>query len=320
MKNILVTGIGGGVGQGILRNIRSLQLDIAITGTNVDAVSAGNYLCDMVYKVPYAFEASFIDTIKNIIAERKIDLVIPSTDYEAFYLAKFRGEFPCPVACSPEEVTGMCLDKYINYRQFSHYGIPFAQSILPSEYKNEFENYVVKPREGRGSRGIHLNVEEPSKFEDSYIIQEFLDGPEITTGVYITKEGKLHGSITLLRELEAGATSKCEVVTIYDEGITALVSSILDHFKFLGSFNIQSRVTSKGIIPFEINCRISGTNSIRSQFGFKDVMYTLQEYLFHEQPEKITIQQGAALRIMLDIIYPGATLATIESSKNNYIF
>lgn len=320
MKNILVTGIGGGVGQGILRNIRSLQLDIVITGTNVEAVSAGNYLCDMVYKVPYSFDPGFVEAIKNIVAERKIDLVIPSTDYEAFYLAKFRNEFPCPVACSPEDVNGMCLDKYINYKKFSHFNIPFAQSILPSEYINEFENYVVKPREGRGSRGIHIKPGEPSKFDDSYIIQEFLEGPEITTGVYVTKEGKLHGTITLLRELEAGATSKCEVVTIYEEAITVLVNSILDHFKFSGSFNIQSRVTSKGIIPFEINCRISGTNSIRSQFGFKDVMYTLQEYVYHEQPEKMIIQQGAALRIMLDVIYPGATLATIENSKNNYIF
>jgi len=53
-KIVLVTGIGGNVGQGILRNILKTKFPIRIVGCNVADFSAGNHLCDSFYKVPFA--------------------------------------------------------------------------------------------------------------------------------------------------------------------------------------------------------------------------------------------------------------------------
>jgi carbamoyl-phosphate synthase large subunit len=58
-------------------------------------------------------------------------------------------------------------------------------------------------------------------------------------------------------------------------------------------------------VPFEVNCRISGTNSVRSNFGFEDVKYTLEESLYGRRPSAVNITEGVAARILMDVIYPG---------------
>lgn len=318
MKSIIVTGIGGAVGQGILRNLRAMGLDAPIVGTNIHQVSAGNHLCDHVQLVPFATDPGYIAAIRKLIGERDVGLVIPSTDYEAYHLSLHQHELSAIVAASPAHVAGFCLDKYQNFEQFSRYGLPFADSVLPSRYQGQFARTVVKPREGRGSRNIHVDPPAPAAFSDEYVVQEFLDGPELTTAFYVLQSGKLHGFITLERELEQGSTSKCEVVTVHDAVLGDLLERIIGRFPFRGSCNLQCRVTRAGIIPFEINCRISGTNSIRSQFGFTDVAYTVQELLLGVAPAAPNITRGSAVRIMLDVIYPDRSLSEIANRHDNF--
>jgi carbamoyl-phosphate synthase large subunit len=82
------------------------------------------------------------------------------------------------------------------------------------------------------------------------------------------------------RELMSGATNSCEVVTEYDAIKEKYLNSLIRFFDIKGSCNVQIIVTSNGIVPFDVNCSISGTNSIRSQFGFEDVAYTVDGCLY----------------------------------------
>lgn len=318
MKSILVTGIGGVVGQGILRNLRAMNLEAHIVGTNTQQISAGNHLCDHIYQVPFAYDKGYIAAIRELTFLHKVELIIPSTDYEAYYLSLNQATLPSKVAASPPEITAFCLDKYLNYEEFAKLGLPFAPSILPSSYKGEFGRTIVKPREGRGSRNIAVDPPSPTDFGDDYVVQEYLDGPELTTAFYVLQTGKLHGFITLERELEQGNTSRCEVVSNYDEAMREILNRIVAHFPFRGSCNIQSRVTKNGIIPFEINCRISGTNSVRSQLGFNDVAYVVQELFLNQLPDPPRIRKGSALRIILDVIYPDKSLSEISNRNDDF--
>lgn len=318
MKSILVTGIGGVVGQGILRNLRAMELGVEIVGTNTQQISAGNHLCDHVYRVPFAYEDNYIPTVRELALRHKVELIIPSTDYESYYLSLNQDALPCKVAASPPEVTAFCLDKYRNFEEFSKFGLTFAPSILPSRYKGEFTRTIVKPREGRGSRNIFVDPPSPTGFGDDYVVQEYLDGPELTTAFYVLQTGELHGCITMERELDQGNTSRCEVVFHHEKAIGEMVSRIIAHFPFRGSCNIQSRVTQNGIVPFEINCRISGTNSVRSQLGFNDVAYTVQELFLRQPPDAPRIRKGSALRIILDVIYPDKSLSEITDRNDKF--
>ena len=313
MKKILVTGIGGGVGQGILRNLRGEQFDIAIVGTNTAAISAGNHLCDAVHVVPYAYDPAYVQTINMIVERERIDLIIPSTDYETYYLMVAQDQIPATIAASPADTSRMCLDKYLTAQHLSGHDLPFARSSLPSDYTGGFGRIVVKPREGRGSRNIHIDPLDPRAFGDDYLVQEYLDGEEFTTAFYVRRDGTLHGLITFVRELEQGNTARCEVVQSHDDELERMIRALISKFAFRGSCNLQTRATAHGVIPFEINCRISGTNSIRAQFGFRDVAYTVQEYLYNQVPDAPKITGGCAIRLMMDIIYPGLQLDHVSN-------
>ena len=212
---------------------------------------------------------------------------------------------PTTLVAASAETTGIYLDKYLSAEHHRRHDIPFGRTTLPSQYDGQFEEVVVKPRKGRGSRGIHFNPENIGDFDDDYLVQERLIGCEVTTAFYVNKFNELHGLITLERSLHNGATNECKVVRAHDARLTEIIEQMIDHAHFQGAANLQSIVTENGeVVPFEINCRISGTNSIRSHFGFEDVKYTLQEHLWGQSPDVPQIRSGVAVRILLDVIYP----------------
>lgn len=307
-KTVLVTGTGGNVGQGVLRNIRSLGWDIRIVGTDVSAFTAGNHLCDATYAVPYSYDESYIPAMRQIVENENVDLVIPTTDYEIYYLSLHRDTISATVAASAPEVARKYLDKYLTFQYHESLGIPFAQSWLPKDYDHSQTDIILKPREGRGSRGILINPANAGSFGDDCMIQPLHKGREITTAFYVTKENALHGLLTMERELSNGATSKSKVVREFDAELEQILRKMIAAGGLKGSLNLQSIVDSEGnIIPFEVNCRISGTNSIRHNLGFQDVKYTLQEYLYNRQPDAVQTVDGIAIRLLYDVIYPGAT-------------
>lgn len=314
-KRILVTGIGGNVGQGILRNIRDSFSELIIIGVDIAEFTSGNYLCDKTYQVPYSYDKNYTATIQQIVQKEEIDLIIPSTDYEVYYLSLNKSAINAIIVASNSEIAKVYLDKYETYKYHIKNNIPFAKSWLPEDYDFSEKEIIAKPREGRGSRGILFNPDKPDQLPEGYMIQPLVKGKEITTAVYVTKENILHSIFTMERELSNGTTSKSKVVFDYDEKLKSIIQKMIDLGGLKGSFNVQSIVTHTGeIVPFEVNCRISGTNSIRHNLGFQDVKYAIQEYLFNEKPDKANPINGIATRILLDVVYPHANN---ESELNN---
>ncbi|MCF8460012.1 MAG: ATP-grasp domain-containing protein [Flavobacteriales bacterium] len=325
MCSVLVTGIGGNVGQGILRNIQNSGLPVNIIGCNVIGLSSGNHLASKVYQIPYANHPDYISEIIRIIEQEDIKLIIPSTDFESYHLAVERKKLRCHVAASDENVCKAYLDKHETFLRHTEFNIPFVDTVLLEDgIPSEWDDVIIKPKQGRGSRGIQINPKNPSDyFGQGYVAQRYIEGEEITTAFYVTKSGQVHGQITLVRELENGATVFCEVVSDYDEKLRPIIGGMVKAGGLRGSVNIQSRVNNQGeVFPFEVNCRISGTNSIRSQFGFQDVKYLLQEYLLDISPDPCRITKGKALRILMDVIYPEvtATGTAINSSTPHYLY
>lgn len=320
-KTVLVTGIGGNVGQGILRNVRSSGYNVRIIGCDIANFTSGNYLCDKTYQVPYSYDENYIPVMQDIITSEKVDLVIPSTDYEVFYLSSAKDRLNAFVLACDAGIAHKFLDKYETFLLFREAGIPFAQSWLPRNYDFSQQDIIAKPREGRGSRGILVNPADISGLGDDYMIQTMYKGIEITTAIYVDKNAEIYGIFSMERKLENGTTSRTIVNDTYDAEFLEIVQSIVSLGGIRGSINLQSIVDEKGgIHPFEVNCRISGTNSIRHCLGFKDVVYGLQEYLYGEAPEKVAITKGIATRVLLDVVYPDATsFESLNNSASNHI-
>ena len=321
-KTVLVTGIGGNVGQGILRNIISLNLNIKLIGIDIASFTAGKHLCDTTYVVPYSYDENYIPTICEIIDNEKVDLLLPSTDYEVYYLSKNSDVLNAKVVASEAATAKIYLDKYATYLYLSKNSIPFSKSWITGEYDFSVKNIIAKPREGRGSRGILINPENPNDLPEGYMIQQLAVGNEITTAVYVSKDKKLHGLFTMERKLTNGTTTESRVIFQYNEILRSIAQKMIDLGGLVGSFNIQSIVTEKNeIVPFEINCRISGTNSIRHNLGFQDVKYAIQEYLINEKPDIPNPTEGIATRILMDVVYPNISgFNSLKNTSNHIIF
>ncbi len=318
VKKILVTGIGGNVAHGVLRNILNLKINVFLVGTDVKKVSAGNHLCDKVYKVPISSSIDYIPSIIKICKKEKIDLIIPTTDSEVYYLALAKEKLPV-LASSDAKIAQIFLNKYKTWQAFKKFNIPFADTRLPSEYKNDFKEIIIKPIEGVGSKGIQINPKDPKSFPDDYIIQKLYKGEEITTAFYVTKDKKILGFITFKRSLYHGTTTMCEVTFQHDRDLEKLIKQIVENFDIKGSCDIQSIVNGDGkIIPFELNCRLSGTNSIRGEFGFEDVRYTIEEYLFNRKVKKPSIKKGSSIKIWVDVVYPNISLKDIKDKSTKH--
>lgn len=164
-KTVLVTGIGGHVGQGILRNLRAFEPSLRIVGTDIAASTAGHHYCDAFQRVPYAYDPAYPAAIEGVCVREAIDLIIPATDYETYHLALIRDRLPTLLG-SPAGSALMCLDKYATAVAFRERGIPFVDTVLPSGYGGEWGSIVVKPREGRGSHGVHIDPEDWRRFND----------------------------------------------------------------------------------------------------------------------------------------------------------
>jgi len=300
---VLVTGVGGNVGQGALRILRSLDVPLRLVGTNTSAPCGGTHLCDAFHVTPFSTSPDYVDVVRSLCARERVALVLPCTDYEAFHLAEAPG-FP-QVAASSARTQHAFLDKFETWRRFVAAGLPFARSVLPSEYRGEFASTIVKPREGRGSRGIHVDPPDPRAFDDTFVVQERAFGPEITAAFYVTTTGRFHGFIALERELGAGATMLCNVTSAHDAALLPLIDRLASEFDVRGSCNIQFIAAAGEIVPFEVNGRISGTASIRHRLGFHDVEYAVRERLFGAAPPDVEIVEGTAVRLLMDVIYRG---------------
>jgi carbamoyl-phosphate synthase large subunit len=316
----MVTGIGGHVGQGVLRNLRSLERPLRLLGTDIGASTAGHYFCDVFRQVPYAYDPAFRETVLRICREEKVDLIIPVTDYEAYHLALMREQLPRLLGSSAA-FAKTCLDKYDTHSAFRQRGIPFVDTVLPSSYRGEWGDIIVKPREGRGSRNVHVSPPDWRQFDDSFIVQRRLIGPELTTAFYVAQDGTVVGHVTFERTLFAGFTLRANVTREYDEAFSAIIDMVVRSFEVRGSCNIQSIATAKGPIPFELNSRYSAIAAFSSQFGFEDVRYGAEELLFGIRPTAPTIRTGGVHRIFLDIVYPDQDLDRIGSGPAGaYIF
>lgn len=315
---VLVTGIAGNVAQGVLRVLAQIEPGIRIVGTNTFPVSGGNHLCDSVHVVPPAVDPAFESALLKVTERESPDLMIPCTDQETLALSRLSG-LGRRIAVSPPDVCATLLDKHLTARAFVRAGLPFARSALPSTYDGSFGRIIVKPREGRGSRGIVLDPPRPQEFDDTNVVQELLEGDEVTIGFYVTLGGRLHGFLVLRRMLHEGTTIACEVTRAHDGTVSALLEGLVSALEIRGSCNLQAIVTSEGrLIPFEVNGRFSGTTSIRHQFGFRDVEYTLDEHLWKRVPKPVVVSRGSARRLLMDVIYPDLGLDEPRNRRNRH--
>lgn len=316
MESVLVTNVGGTLAQGALRTWRTAKVNARFVGLQWQQYSAANLLCDKVYRYPSSYQEDGepdLEFLKKICVEENIKLIVPTTDSDTYFLQKYAADLP-QVACSDQETSLAFYDKLLTWKRFREADIPFAQSCLPSQYTSgQYPAVIAKPRRGGLSRDIYRNPQHPQQFPDDFLLQELVDGTEITVGFYVKRNGILHGFVVLERSLTRGSTSAAVLTREYDAQIESILSNMLIHFPIRGSCNFQAMVTPQGrVVPFEVNGRLSGTNALRAAMGFADNVWLLEEWLFAKEPSSYVITPSLGVASYMFYVVPGSSLESLS--------
>lgn len=282
MATVLVTGVGGASGIGAIRSLHA-RTSHEVIGVDMDPQAAGLYLADDGRSVPAASDAAWTDEMRATVEEFDVDVVIPTVDEELAVLSSLLETLPddVPVLAPRPAVVDVALDKYRASRRLASEGLSVPRTWLATDRAEVPESaypLLVKPRRGRGSRGIRrveeaselsVHLEETEYETGSLLVQEFIDGTEYTTSVVATREDRLLGIVPKEAIEKRGSTVL---------GATRDAPAVADSCRAIhgtlepaGPMNVQQMVDSEGVpYTIEINPRFSSTSCLTAAAGFDE--------------------------------------------------
>lgn len=288
MINVLVTGAGGGVGQGIIKSLHLIQgLDIRIVSADMDSLATGLYAGNVSYLLPACYASDYLDEISKIFESENIDYYFPGTDVELKLCALkkdyIKNNFNVDVVVSSIEAIEISDDKYKTYLFLKQNNFNYPETFTQESIDLDSLKYplIVKPIIGCRSIGVSIANEESElkhrlSNENGLLTQELIgtDDSEYTCTI-VSLNGKTSDVLILKRYLRSGDTFRAE--PIENKIISDYVKDVAIALNIHGSCNFQLRV-DKNDIPkiFEINCRFSGTTPFCSQLGFNPVEFYIK--------------------------------------------
>lgn len=282
--NVLVTGCAGEIAISILDILEENFSQCAIFGCDIKPVSSCEHNFSETFQISPAKSASWKYEIAEIVERNEIDLIIPTVEHELFQLGEMFSK-DGRIIIQPHEILKICLDKYNTYKFLVKKGIRVAQTALLKNALLTNEPMIVKPRSGRGSKGLKITKSKKdlellkSQLQGTaWVCQELLlpENMELTCGLYRTYKEEIR-SITLRRNLKNGMTHSGEVFE--DKRVSLLLEDIAIALDLKGSINVQCILTKSGPCVFEINPRFSSTVRFRHLLGFQDLKWSMQEAL-----------------------------------------
>ena len=289
MISVLVTGAGGGVGQGIIKSLKLINdFPIKIIATDMSQLATGLYSGDTAYLVPAASSPDYLERLSEIFIKEKIDYYLPGTDVELKFCAKnslyIEQNFGVNVVISPEKAIDISDDKYKTYQFLRENDLYYPATVLGEDVVISQVSYpvIVKPRVGCRSIGVSVAENEKElasrlENETDLVVQELVgtNDQEYTCTIVVV-DGVASDVLVLKRTLRAGDTYTAD--PIESTQISEYVTKAALALNMNGSCNFQLRVDCDNVPKiFEINCRFSGTTPFCAQLGFNPVEFYLKQ-------------------------------------------
>ena len=179
--NILITCIGGVFALDTIEALRSdADLKIRVIGVDASPETINRFFVDAFYPVPLASERpeDFVSALRDICLKESVPIVIPGADEEVLVLSHAKKIFSdAGITCSVEDHAKVELmrDKASLFLHLSKMGIAMpkffiiskAEDILSAANKLGYPNerFILKPRTGRGARGLIIVDSGVSEFK-----------------------------------------------------------------------------------------------------------------------------------------------------------
>lgn len=318
-KRILVSAVGGDLGQSVIKCLRDAMPSPYILGCDMNPYAGGRADVDLFLQAPPVNKTeNYRDFLKTTVRQYEIDYVFPMSDVEILFFNEHREWFhDCPAvfAVNESHIIDTFMDKYKTAVFFKDNGFLYPVTYLPEEYNGQLGfPLILKRKQGSGSQKLFkvADAEELAfylKRNSGMIIQEYLrqrdeKENEYTAGIF--SDGQNAYTITFRRLLAPGGFSR-QVELITAGPAVDFAARLAQTLHYKGSLNVQFRLTDRGCVAFEINPRFSSTVYFRHCFGFKDVLWTMD--LFAGKPVTYTpiFKKGIGVRKFSEVIFEEET-------------
>lgn len=298
---ILVTAIGGDLGQAIIKCLRLMHPPVFIVGCDATSPNAGESFPDENLIVPPCNSNDYLLTIQSICEQYSVDAIIPTCEPEIEWFGKNNDKLNCDldikIISLPQDYYAVHSDKLTSYQSLQNH-VDLAW-FIDGNNKNSIQRIVnedqfpciIKPRKSSGSSGVTMASNKNELFEaiqtvQSPIVQEYTDDTygEFSVGVFISEKCKT--AIAFRRTLGSSGASWYADNHDQDEEVLQYALDVSTATGLQGSGNIQVRKSSDGVRLLEINPRFSSLSAARALCGFRDVEWSIQLAF---EPESITI-------------------------------
>jgi len=328
--NILVTGAGGGVGQGIIKSIKMINdLDIRIIAADMNEKAVGLFVGDVARLVDACTDSNYLNTLGKIFLEDSIDYYFPGTDVELEFCARNKEYiqecYGVKTVISSLETILISDDKFKTYLFLKNNNFSFPETTWLKDFiRPTAMNFpiIVKPAIGCRSIGVYkvFNNKELDvhlKSSNGLVAQELIGNDESEyTCTVVKANGKLSPVLALKRLLRSGDTYRAEPVRSDD--IEQYVFEVASRLDIDGACNFQLRLDSFGIPKiFEINCRFSGTTPFCSQLGFNPVEFYLKNDLCLSYTPLIDYS-SLVLRYWMEVVVDKSVLIELKEKRFSF--
>ncbi len=287
--SVLVTAIRGDLGQSVAKALRLAPGgSIQLCGCDVSHGLTSQLFVERFATVPRADAPDYVVQLMTTAHRLGAKAIIPASEQEIERLREQPALPEQPVIVLPTMGAGVnCADKLSVFKALNA-AVPMAPfadgaDLAASEQvlAHADGGVVVKPRKGRGSKGIAVcrNANELrtalSRVE-SPLVQGWLEGPEWSVGVH--RRGRAVHVCALCRDLSGlGLSMYAEVLR--NAAVEEYAAHVAHALEVQGAVNVQLRLTAQGPRLLEVNARFSSLTSARAAAGFHDALWSVEDAL-----------------------------------------
>lgn len=264
---ILFTG-GGGAGSPALWELLGARYTLHFADSDARRIHPV-VPRERAHAIPPAADPGYVAAILRLCRDEDIDLLVPGVDEELSQLARSSEALaPTWLMLPDASFVETALDKYSFARALAGLALPVPSTSLLSEWEG-WDSFpcIVKPRSGRGSRGV-LTVNSARELRSvvgtleeragQHVLQELMRGDEYTVQVVANRWGSLRAVLPARVLLKKGVT--ISAVTDGNESVVSACRTLHMRMPTSGCYNVQGILDGRGVfMPFEVNPRVSTT-------------------------------------------------------------
>lgn len=234
---------------------------------------------DAFYQVPLATDSEkYIEALREIVEREKVDLMLPSTDYEVDALRELRDCIPAIICMSSNETLEVCRNKRLSYlalaSQLNEVNLISTQLVADADLFSITYPAVCKPVDGRSSSGLFTALDANDVVNNinkrdfsRYCIQPKLSGRIVA--VDVVRQGDAVVSVARRELLRTPNGAGTTVEVFQDAALDDLCFQIANILDVVGCVNFEFIEHEDGNYRFlECNPRLSGGVAFSIMSGY----------------------------------------------------